>query len=228
MRKCNAKELWRRARTLPKEKILVISAFAVIITVAVQGARNIDLIPVFNLILLAGLIAVTAIYAYSTLQIARHTREQAKEVREQRIMASRPVIIQKAVHEGSTPYYFAHFEVYNTDNGPAIELEISVLDKERTPIHSHRESFLRADDSIKFRPFAPHLNESTIYYLTCEYQSIFSRGAEQTWYQTWLPFEVVKSSKVGKIYVKAGELSFEDGVTENERIDAFRSREKPK
>lgn len=220
---------------MKKEKILAIAAFVMIVTVAVWGTLNIDLIPVFNLVLLAGLIAVTAIYSYSTIQIARDTKRQADEIREQRVMASRPVIIQKAVLETETEFrtfgsldWFSHFEVYNAGNGPAIEVEISLLDREKTPIQSHRKSFLRAGEPpIEFSPTElPNLEKST-FYLVSEYQSVFPHGSQPTWYQTWLPFETVEGGKEGKIYVKAGELEFKE-VSKDRRLDAFGSRSKPK
>jgi len=130
MRRDNAKKLWRWAKTLPKEKILAITVFIMIVAVAVIGALNIHLIPAFNLVLLAGLIAVTTIYAYSTIQIARDTKRQADEIREQRVMATRPVIIQRVKlrskeEEGKirpigSSYCLSHFEIYNAGNGPAV------------------------------------------------------------------------------------------------------------
>ena len=65
------------------ERILAIATFIMIVTVAVWAALRPDLIPRFNLVLLAGLIAVTTIYAYSTIQISRATKDQAEKMREQ-------------------------------------------------------------------------------------------------------------------------------------------------
>ena len=203
---------------------------------------------IFEIIVLAVLVIATIFYAKRTSEIAEATKEQAKEIREQRVMASRPVIIQKAVYkeigltddeiqwigiERSAGSYFSHFEVYNAGNGPAIEVEISLLNKEKILIAneemkpiSWRESFLRASDpAIKFRPSnIANLEESITYYLVCEYQSILSR---ETWYQTWLAFEPAKSSKEDEIFIVAGELEFKE-ATEKERIDAFSRRSKPK
>jgi len=165
-------------------------------------------------------------------QQANTSVEIAKGTREQRVMASRPVIVQKAEPEkqidGISLGYFSHFEVHNAGNGPAIEVEISLLNNEKTSLHSHRESFLRAGDSIKFRPFnLASLEESKTYYLACEYQSVLSLGLK-TWYQTLLPFKPVKSGKQGEIYVNPDKLEFKDDVPEDERIDVFGWRSKPK
>ena len=194
-----------------------------------------------QIILMGLLVVITGIYAWRTFAISNATKKQAdasvkmaEETREQRVMASRPVIIQKAVVETETELatfgskdWFSYFEVYNAGNGPAIEVEISLLNKEKTPIHSQRETFLRADEPpIQFSSHPIYPEEPT-FYLVSEYQGIFSHGLQPTWYQTWLPFEAVEASEDGKIYVKAGELEFKE-VSEEERIDAFSSRSKPK
>lgn len=191
-------------------------------------------------LLMIGLVLVTALYASSASKQADASVKMAEEMREQTIMSSRPWIIQKAIHEDEkqirpiedsfNPNYFSHFEIYNQGGGPAIELEISLrdkLDREGTGLQSHRETFLMAGKTLEFYPAdLVSLDESKTYYLACEYQGVLSRSLK-IWYQTLLPFEPVKSSKDGKIYVKAGELEFKE-VSEEERIDAFRSRSKPK
>jgi len=190
-----------------------------------------------NIILVSFLVLITAMYVKRTADIAKATKEQAeasvemaKEMREQR----RPIVVQQAIYEkdiweGSTSNYFSHFEAYNKGNGPAIEVEISLVDSgKRTSIDSHRKSFLGAGEPpIQFCPTSLSARrEDSTCYLVCEYQSILSRSS-QTWYQTWLPFEPVKSSREGEIIVKAGELEFKE-VTEKDRIDAFSSKSKPK
>jgi len=133
-----------------------------------------------------------------------------EEMRRQRIMASRPVIIQKAVPVEVIGNGFSdEFEIYNAGNGPAIELEILLLDKDKKLLQSERRTFLRADEPpITFYPsnLTNHLNSTC--YLLCRYQSIISKGVKQSWYQTWLPFEPVKSQAKDYVYVKSGELKF--------------------
>ena len=194
-----------------------------------------------ELIILFGLVVVTATYVRRTAEIANATKKQVdasvkmtEEMKEQRVTASRPVVVQKAVHEkdiyeGSTKDYFSHFEAYNKGNGPAIEVEISLLDNDKNLIESHRKSFLGAGEPpIEFRPTSlAARRENSTCYLVCEYQSILSSGPRKMWYQTWLPFKPSKSSEKDKIYVVAGELEFKE-ATEKERIDAFSSRSKPK
>ena len=196
-----------------------------------------DVIEIFILMLL---VTVTAWYAQHTKNIADATSHQAKvsvkmaeEMQEQRIVGSRPLIVQKALYdkdiwEGSTRDYFSHFEISNVGRSPAIELEISFMDAEGQK-HSIRQTFLRTDDPpIKFRPSnITTLPESENYYIISEYRSIYANETQKSWYQTRLPFKIGKSSKEGAIHVVAGELEF-DAVSEKERIDAFTSRSKPK
>ena len=187
------------------------------------------------------LVVVTGIYVWRTHVISKSAKKQAdasvkmaEEMREQRVTASRPVVVQKAVHEkdiyeGSTKDYFSHFEAYNKGNGPAIEVEISLLDNDKNLIESHRKSFLGVGEPpIEFRPTSlAARRENSTCYLVCEYQSILSSGPRKMWYQTWLPFKPSKSSEKDKMYIVAGELEFCE-VSEKERIDAFSSRSKPK
>ncbi len=186
-----------------------------------------------QIVLLFGLVVVTGVYAMSTARQADASVKMAEEVREQRITASRPLIIQKALYdkdtwEGNTRDYFSHFEISNVGSSPAIELEISFMDAEGKK-HSIRQTFLRSDDPpIKFRPSSiANLPESTTYYIISEYRSLYPAETQKPWYQTRLPFKISKSSKEGAIYVVAGELEF-GAVSEKERVDAFSSRSKPK
>lgn len=215
-------------------KLIIYFVILAAVPVILLLINKIDIEQAINILLLLALVFVTGIYAVRTAEIAGATRKQAEEIKEQRIMASRPVIIQRAVYEqevyGSTSNHFHHFEVYNAGNGPAIEIEISLLnEKKDTSLKSIRKTFLRAGQPpTELYDFqVSNLEEHLIYYFTCEYQGISSRVAEQKWYQTWLPFEVIKSSEEHKIWVKPGELEFKE-VTESDRIDAFSRKDKPK
>lgn len=183
-----------------------------------------------QILIMYTLVLVTAQYAKSAAEQAGASRKMAEEMREQRLTTSRPIIIQKAIHEkevweGSTSDYFSHFEVYNAGNGPAIELEISLLNKERDLLEARRETFLRAGEPpIKFHPFNLAGLEESTYYLACEYQPVFSCATEQT----LLPFKLVKSSAKSKVYVAPGKIEFKSGVSEKNRINAFSNRSKPK
>lgn len=172
-----------------------------------------------QILLTIGLLTITAVYAWST-------QKMAKEMEEQRIISSRPYLIQKAVHkkdiyEGSTSDEFLHFEIYNAGNGPAIEVEVCLLLQRKPPYQPHngqREGFLRAGDTpIKFHTtFPPEIGNST-FYIVSEYQGISSYGSQPTWYQTWLPCKLSVSGKV-----ISGKLEFRE-VSEEKRISIFSS-----
>ena len=200
----------------------------------IRNLREIEPEDWSQLLLVLGLVSVTGLLGLYAAGQARASVKMAEEMKEQRVTVSRPVVVQKAVHEkdiyeGSTKDYFSHFEAYNKGNGPAIEVEISLLDNDKNLIESHRKSFLGAGEPpIEFRPTSlATRRENSTCYLVCEYQSILSSGPRKMWYQTWLPFKPSKSSEKDKIYVVAGELEFKE-ATEEERIDAFSSRSKPK
>jgi len=196
---------------------------------------------VIQIVLMGLLVVVTGIYAWRTFAISNATKKQAEasvkmaeEMREQRVMASQPRLLQKSVHEkdiweGSTKDYFSHFEISNAGDIPAIEVESSLMDNEGNRSHSIRQTFLRNNDPpIKFRPSnITNLEETKTYYIVCEYQNIFSHGLKNPLYQTRLPFKISKSGEEGKIYMVAGELEFKE-ASEEERIDAFSRRSKPK
>jgi hypothetical protein len=213
--------------------LFVLALGILFIVYIAYNVRRIEPADHAQIILLLGLVAVTGVYAMSTARHADASVKMAEEVREQRITASRPLIVQKALYdkaiwEGSTRDYFSHFEISNVGRSPAIELEISFLDAEGRK-HSIRQTFLRPDDPpIKFRPSSiASLPESTTYYIISEYRSIYPAETQKPWYQTHLPFKISKSGKEGAIYVVAGELEF-GTVSEKERVDAFTSRSKPK
>jgi len=225
----------REGLTRKRVTSFIVVLGVIFVTYLVYSIREIGAADWAQIMLLLALVMVTGFYAWSASRQADASVEMTEEMKEQRVMVSRPVIIQKAVVETETKLrtfssrdWFSHFEVYNAGNGPAIEVEISLLNKEKTPVHSQRKTFLRADEPpVEFGPDELVGLEKTNYYLVCEYQGILSHNTQPVWYQTWLPFETIKASEAGKIYVKPGELEFKE-VDERERIDAFGSRSKPK
>ena len=134
--------------------VAVIIFAVVIAVVAVLG--RIDTAQTIQLIITFVLVLVTVAYVKRTAEIASETREQAKAsvemaepVRQQTIMASRPFIIQrteqkKAIKGTIVTEYYSHFEVYNAGNSPAIELEVFLLNEEKSLVYGDRgESYLR-------------------------------------------------------------------------------------
>ena len=214
----------KKGFTRRRTALFVLSLGILFITYVAYNVREIQPSDWAQILLLLGLVAVTGFYAW-------RTHVMSEEMKEQRVMASRPVIIQKAVR---TPApgggYSYEFEIYNAGNGPAIELEIFLLDKNEKLIRSERRTFLRAGDSpTTFYPYNLASHAGSTCYLLCRYQSIFSRSTKQSWYQTWLPFKPVKSQSGDHTYVKveSEELKFEevfekksyeivDGVNQND------------
>ena len=194
--------------------ILAIAVIVLILVVAVWGAFDTTLIPIFNLVLLAGLIGVTTVYAYSTIQQAAASAKMAQEMKEQSVIASRPVIIQTAIggnHLGKG--YSDEFEIYNAGNGPAIALEIILLDKDEKLFGTERRTFLRAGDQpTVLHPYHYNIigHAGSTCYLLCRYQSIFSRSTKPSWYQTRLPFKPVLSQNGDYTYIESEELEFEE------------------
>jgi 4-amino-4-deoxy-L-arabinose transferase-like glycosyltransferase len=196
-----------------------------------------------QIMLTLGLVAVTGFYALSASRQADASVKMAEEMKEQRIIASRPFVIQrinqtKSAGETPTAHLF-YFEIYNTGNGPAIELEISFLNEEKLLTYSTRQNYLLTGESVKIFPeeyWKEQLLSDTEYtvrvvpihfvarkkraYLVSEYQNIFSDRKDPTWYQTWLPFRVDKIGKKEELQLVLGELDFRE-VHDKDRINAF-------
>ena len=209
-----------------KVRITVCLLGGILIALAVVGALKPTLIPGLNMILLAGLIGVTAFYAIRTAEIAKATKEQAdasvkmaREMREQR----RPIVVQKVVPAKSVPYKLAaeditksissdYFEIHNEGYGPAIELEILLLDKEKRQLEKQRETFFPkvSESPLEFHPngLTNHVNSTC--YLLCRYRGVISSDEAQLWYETWLPFVPVKSQRGDRIIIQPKELEFSE------------------
>lgn len=216
----------KRGFTRQGVALLILSLGALFIVYLAFNVREITPADWAQIMLTIGLVAVTGAYAFSASKQADASAKMAEEMREQRVLASRPVIIQKAMHEkdileGSRKDYFAHFEISNVGNSPAVEVESSLVDNQNNSLHNIRQTYLKKDDPpIKFRPYnIEGLEEDKTYYLICEYKSIFSYGTQKPVYQTRLPFKISKAER-GKIYVVTGELETKE-VTERDRINAF-------
>lgn len=175
---------------------------------------KLDTAQAVQIILMTALVLVTILYVKRTSEISEATRRQSQEVREQTIIASRPVIIQKAVHEkdiweSSTSDYFVNFEIYNAGAGPAIELEIVLLDKDKKLLQSETDTFLKSSaEPIQFYPTNLMAHIHCTCYLLCRYRSILFSSTDERWYQTWMPFDVIQASAQNKLYVKPHRLEF--------------------
>ncbi len=115
--------------------------------------------------------------------------------------------------------YFSHFEIRNEGNGPAIEIEMALLDSRRQWIDTQRETVLRADESLEFKPIL-HRPEGR-YYILCQHKRVSSQDEDDMWVQTWLPFKLKKASKESEVYVMPGELEFKFGISKKDKVEIF-------
>jgi hypothetical protein len=185
-----------------------------------------------QIILTTALVIVTIIYTLETRNQALASLQTVEEMKKQTVIQSRPLIIQKAVHHVPKPFgyddvivitsnSFSHFQIMNAGNGPAIELEISLLDNDRNTIYSQRETYLKPGEEIIFGD-AKLVNQLAPKYLVCQYRLIFSTQKEKMWQQTWLPLEVTKGNH-GQVYLAPGELRFCE-IIEKDRINPFANK----
>ncbi|MFC1919112.1 hypothetical protein ACFLWW_04005, partial [Chloroflexota bacterium] len=143
-----------------------------------------------------------------------------------------PIVVIKAICKPSLAdpteimisEYHANFVVCNEGNIPAIEIEMALLDSRRQWIDTQRETVLRADESLQFKPIL-HRPEGR-YYILCQYKQVSSQNEDDVWAQTWLPFKLKKASKQGEVYVVPGVLEFKSNIAEKDKIEIC--RDKPK
>ncbi|MFC2051907.1 tyrosine-type recombinase/integrase [Chloroflexota bacterium] len=120
--------------------------------------------------------------------------------------------------------YHSHFVVMNEGRGPAIEIEMALLNNRQEWLDTYRETILRANESLEFGPVLHRLEGS--YYILCQYKHVSSQDEDKVWAQTWLPFKLTKASKEGEVYVSPGELVFKFGISTKDKIEIFMNKPK--
>jgi len=169
-----------------------------------------------QILLLLGLVVVTGMYALSTQKQAGASVKMAEEMREQR----RPIVVPKAfpaigvplqasVEEIEKHVYSDYFEIYNKGNSPAINLEVLLLNQEKSHLGNLKETVFSQDDNpLIFDPsgLENHLNSTC--YLVCRYCSVLPANADKKWYESWLSFIPKKSQRGDQIIIVPGELEF--------------------
>ncbi len=204
------------------------------------------MIDIIYLVTLGLTMVVVLVDFYYSFQSKKMLEAKIEETKNEVMMGSRPLLVARAVfHEGAKSYehdalsapegtktsdelspasHFSHFELFNAGNSPAIGLEISLMNEDKTILQSESIGFLRNNEqALSFIPIK--LETHKTYYIVCEYESIRSR-VRKIWYQMWLPFTTVESAAKNTITVNAGELDFKE-VLITERIDALKTRDKP-
>jgi len=186
--------------------------------------------------------ALTAILTFAlVITTLYYSRETKNEV----AMASRPLLVIRAVvYEAATTYeankvtapkgaqhvderaltsHFSHFELFNAGNSPAIDLEITLMDSNKGVLQGESLGFLRNNEqALTFVPNDLEVHQS--YSLACEYGNIRSLG-KKIWHQTWLPFTTVEGPAKGTINVNVAALEFKE-VRATERIVHPRNKDK--
>ncbi len=199
-------------------------AFFVVASAAIIGALVIvavvpDHYNISSVLLTLALVLITCVYAMRTSDIAKANTIMAKEMREQTVVGSRPIVIPRPVHapdlsdtyKGQPDERFQWFEVYNAGNGPAINLEVIMLNEEKKSREIQSQAYLRADEYITYSPsiLGNHL-DSTCYVL-CRYQSVIRTNPLQ-WYETWVPFTPKVSQRGDYTFVTVGETEFKESI----------------
>ena len=208
--------------TLPNKWNIVIGfTLATLICIyLILNAYRIEPAGFAQIILTFGLVLATALYAISATKQADASMRMANEMRAQR----RPIIISEVVPptaaiplEVTKEYVAEHipvpdeFEISNKGIVPAIELEILLLDKGKSLLQAERKTFFApSDEPIRSFPKSLEAQLNTTCYLLCRYRGVLSSDEKQVWYETWLPFEPVKSQRGDQIIIKAGELEFDE------------------
>ncbi len=180
--------------------------------------------------LTAAMVYVTAFYTYLTSQAVKASNKQAEasakmvnEMKEERLAATKPVIVQKPVHKTRDEIietsYFSHFIVCNIGNGTAIEPVIVLRNENKDLLEYQRKSFFKPGEETTFKP-AIVLKESK-YYIDCVYMDMSHITGVKSLHRTRLPFKINKASKEGELYLIRDELSFDFNISENEVQDVL-------
>ena len=181
---------------------------------------------------------------YYSIQSMKQLERNLEDTKNEVAMASRPLLVIRAVvHEAATTYaadivsapkgahksddrpltsHFSHFELFNAGNSPAISLEISLMNAEKTVLQGETLGFLRNNEqALTFVPIKLELHKT--YYLVCEYESVRSR-LSKVWYQTWLPFMAIEGMVKSLINVNVGELEFKEVPASMHAIASFKPK----
>ena len=167
--------------------LVAVSGIVLIIVISILGAIYIDLSPVFTLVLYAGLIAVTMVYAYYSMETAEAARHQAdasvkmaRETKDARFAALKPIVTidwtsgQRG--RAITPYF------ENIGLGPALNVKCYCTHtkfefngkQDRTTLKvGKREHITLLTEAFDFEDWAG-------FAIKCDYQSIYGENFRST------------------------------------------------
>jgi integrase len=117
------------------------------------------------------------------------------------------------------PTYFSHFVVSNEGKESAVELEVALLDDHKRVLVGRREPVLNIGEKLDWKPNM--VKPDGQYHLVCQYRkaNIINDGLSLN--QTWLPFRLMQSDKLGEVYISAGQLQFNSGVDMSDKLNIF-------
>ena len=210
---------------------LVIAAVMVVLRLVFDV--NAEWMNFVTTLILAG---ATVTYVVLTFNILRSSQKQADAAIRMAELESRPIVIQKAIHQGidseatqldyitkidEDPHYFYHFLVINAGKGPAIEINVSILNENKNCILSWERAFLRSGEEEVFpfgkardkRQSMSDLEEGIHYHLVCEYKDTLNY-----YHQTWMPFKISKAERGNQLYVISDKLELKTNISEEDRL----------
>ncbi len=161
--------------------LVTISAFA-IISVAVLSALNVQLAPVYSLVLAATLIAITTLYVYWTSQTVKAANRQAEIMLNAEYNAAAPVVKLEVEGRGQIKV-----TCENIGKGPALNLRCWVEDKEHPELREDKVfstavaagepyvSFISADIDTGIKDYMLRVG-----CVMAQYESIFKKTYESS------------------------------------------------
>ena len=176
-----------------------------------------DWIQAISMVILVG---VTVFYAYQAKKASGSAKasadasvKMAEEMREQR----RPIVVQEAIEPKGVAFGYGdsadiehtprdYFHIRNVGNGPAIELEVLLLNQREGLLGSEKRTFLaQTGEPIEFYPHGLEGQLNSTCSLLCRYRS---SDEGKMWYLTKLPFVPKKSQRGDRIIIEPKELEF--------------------
>lgn len=195
----------------------------ILIVIALRLISQLNTAQAIEIILTFSLFAVTLFYVKRTAEIANATKQQVQSTAtmiQEQMEQRRPIITQEVKQpevymnilystEKLPSVITDSFIVRNVGNGPAIELEMMVLDKEKKLQESERKTILGTDEKpYEHKPNILNSQLATKCYFVCRYRSVIPSEKAQVWYETWLPFTPKLSQNGNLIYMIVEELEF--------------------
>lgn len=175
--------------------ILILIAVAMVIAVAITAGMNLQLAPVFGVVLTTGLIAVTIVYVYWTAVMAKNSKRQAEIMTNAEFNAAAPVV-QLDAADSVTTRNDRTVRIYwrNIGKGPALNFRCWIDDPENTQLRIldkaiHRTA-VAVDTNLDSGHFSNFVNidtgiddyrlQRTPVCIRAQYESVFGKTYESS------------------------------------------------